>query len=81
MPARSCPFAGAEVLAEVPLEGVDQRAGPVPLRRVDDHVGRLVHDREPVVLVQHVERDVFRDGNVVRRLRHLDVSRSFLRTL
>ncbi len=59
-------------LAEVELQGVDQRAAPVPLRRVDDHVVRLVDDRQELVLVEDVERDVFRHREVVRRRRQPD---------
>ena len=42
----------------VELEGVDQRAGPVPLGRVGDHAGRLVDDGERLVLVDDLDRDV-----------------------
>jgi hypothetical protein len=38
-------------IAQVPEDGVQQRAGPVPVRGVHHLSGRLVEDEEPVVLV------------------------------
>ena len=43
-------------LVEVPLEGIDERVGPVDLGRVNDHPGRLVDRHQPPVLVDHLER-------------------------
>ena len=57
------PIIAVEVaqVAEVKLQGVDQRAAPVPLGRVHHHVGRLVDDGEVLVLVEDFERDVLGD--------------------
>src|SRR5262249_48099876 len=38
----------------------------------DHHVGRLVDDGEVLVLVEHLERDVLGDGQVVGGRRQLD---------
>ena len=43
----------------VELECVDQGAAPVPSGRVGDHPRRLVHDRQSLVLVDDLDRDVF----------------------
>jgi hypothetical protein len=62
----------AEPVLEAERQGVRQGAGPVAAGRVDDHVGRLVHQRDRLVLVKNVERDVFWDDDVVDRLGQLD---------
>ena len=60
----------AEMMGQRPGE----RAVPMPLGRVDDHPGRLVHDDDRIVLVQDVERDVLRHGPFARHfeLEHRD---------
>ena len=63
----------AEFFVEEELQRIHERAGPIPLRGVYDHVGRLVDDREELVLKENIERDVFGDGQVVVVGRHLDV--------
>src|SRR5580704_9095479 len=55
-------------LAEAKLQGVDQRAAPVALGRVYDHVEGLVDDRQALVFVKHVERNVLGDGQRMIRL-------------
>ena len=62
----------AAELVEVEAQGVDQRAGPVALGRMNHHVGRLVDGREVFVLVEDLQRDVFGEGRRVGRLRLLD---------
>ena len=44
---------------EVELERVDQRAPPVSPRRMGDHSGRLVDDRQMLVVVDDLDRQVF----------------------
>ena len=58
--------AGVEegVAAEVPCEGMDEGARPMPEGGVDDHAGGLVDDEQGVVLVEDVEGDVFGDDAV-----------------
>src|SRR5690606_2542288 len=57
----------AEVV-EAEAQGVDERAAPVPLGGVDDHVGGLVDDGEVLVLVEDLEVDVLGDRLGARRL-------------
>ncbi len=57
---RSRGAAGATEPVEMELQGAGKRAGPVPLRRMHDHAGRFVDRREPVVLVENIERDILR---------------------
>ena len=47
---------GGGRLVEVPLQGIDERVGPIDRGRVDDHPGRLVDRHQPPVLVDHLER-------------------------
>ena len=61
-------------LAEVELQGVDQRAAPVALGGMDDHVERLVDDGQELVLVEDVERNVFRHGQIVSGFRQPDAN-------
>ena len=56
--ARPRRAAGAAQLVEVKLQGAGQRAGPMPLRRMHDHAGRLVDRRQPFVFIQNIERDI-----------------------
>ena len=44
-------------------KGMDQGAGVVPWRRMDDHPGGLVDDRDVFVLVDDVERYLLRPGH------------------
>src|SRR5438552_11247460 len=62
-------------LAEVELQSVDERAAPVSLGRVDDHVGRLVDDGEVFILVENLERNILGHGQFVGRFRwpHADL--------
>ena len=68
------PVVAVEVaeLGEVETQGVDQRAGPVALGRMHHHVGRLVHDRQIIVLIEDIERDVLRHRRRMGRLRRRD---------
>jgi hypothetical protein len=50
-------------------EPVDERAGGVPRRRVDDNPRRLVDDQQVLVLVGNLERDLLRRELRLRRLR------------
>ena len=54
-------------------QGMDEGSGVVPRRRVDDHAGGLVDDRDVVVLVNDVQRDLLRAGLEDIRLRDLEV--------
>ena len=67
MPGRATPAMPAVLGAVRPgQQRVDQRVGGVARRRVDDEAGRLVDDQQVVVLVDDVERDVGRRGEVER---------------
>ena len=55
-------------LAEVELQSVDERAAPVSLGRVDDHVGRLVDDGEVFILVENLQRNILGHGQFMGRL-------------
>ena len=59
-------------LVEVPLEGIDERVGPVDLGRVDNHPGRLVDRHQPLVLVNHLECRWCRPEQLVGRLEQTD---------
>src|SRR5256886_7500196 len=52
---------------------MDEGSGVVPRRRVDDHAGGLVDDRDVVVLVNDVQRDLLRAGLHDIRLGDLEV--------
>ena len=43
-------------------QGVDQRAGLIPRRWMDNQSGRFVDDRQRLVLIQNVQRNVLRQG-------------------
>ena len=62
-----------QAVAAVIEQGVDQGAGLAAGGRVGGHAGRLVDDDQIGVLVQHAQRDVFRQGfgGDRRRDRHL----------
>src|SRR5262249_11768114 len=61
------PMLAADVaeLAEAELQSVHERPAPVPFGGVHDHVGRLVDRRQELVLVQHLQRNVFSSRQIV----------------
>ena len=54
------PVDAGEGVPTVVEEGVDERPGRVPRGRVDDHSFGLVDDQKVFVLIDDVQRDVFR---------------------
>src|SRR6202043_3649713 len=58
--------------AKTELDGIYQRAAPVTLCRMDDHVGGFVDDRQKLVLEKNVQGNVFRNRQIVRWFRQLD---------
>jgi len=54
--ARACGTADGRPVSAPTQERVDQRAGVVAGRRVNDHPSRLVDDRKVFVFVDHLER-------------------------
>src|SRR5262245_60095343 len=56
------PTDARQALAAMRDEGVDESAGLVPGRGMDDEAGRLVDDDEGVVLIDDVERNSFGCG-------------------
>ena len=59
MPGRLSP-PGAEARSEAELQGAGQRARPMAAGRMHDHARRLVDDHHVVVLVEDIQRNVFR---------------------
>ena len=46
--------------AQVESQSIDQRAREMPVARMDHHPGRFVHNQEIFILVDDIERNVFR---------------------
>ena len=65
----------AAVVVAARQQGVDERAPPVPGRRVDDQAGRLVDDQQVVVLVDDLDLDRRVRLEVVRDLGRRDLER------
>lgn len=67
---------GATQAAQLPAEVVHQSSsnGPRPMSpgRMDDHAGRLVDDRKPIVFVKNLEGDILRFGGLPRDFRQYD---------
>ena len=49
----------AQLAREAMRKRADQRPGPMAARRMHDHVGGLIDDRQIVVFIEDVERDLF----------------------
>lgn len=62
------PGGPADVGESLKAEGerAGERARPIAAGRMDHHAGRFVDHHEPVVFVEYIERDVFRDRLVGR---------------
>ena len=72
MPGRVGPPAVLKPAAEMVLQGAGQRARPVAPGGVDHHPRRLVDHRQPVVLVEDLQGDVFRLRGLARDRREHD---------
>ena len=70
---RTCDAADAGEIGAVVEKGVHERAGEVSGRGVDDHAGRLVDDKEVVVLEDDGEGNVLWFGNCGDGRRDLDL--------
>ena len=72
--AQRAPHA-AEAPPAVVEQGVDQGPVRVPRRRVDHHPHRLIDHDDVLVLIDHIQRDILRQGVRRLRLRHEDLYR------
>ena len=70
-PGRFSP-ARVESVSKWNCSAVDQGAAPVPLRRMRDHARGLVHHRQGLVLVDDLDRDVFRRGGHIGQFGEMD---------
>jgi hypothetical protein len=64
--AGPCDARDAAVVVAARAERVDERPAPVAGRRVDHEAGRLVDDQQVLVLVDDVDRDLGRRGDLRR---------------
>ena len=49
---------------EMKLQRAGERAGPMPLGRMNDHPRRLVDRRQTIIFVENIERDILGPGRV-----------------
>ena len=71
---QSAPYP-AQALPAVVEQGVDQGPVRVPRRGVDHHPHRLIDHDDVLVLIDHIQRDILRQGVRRLRLRHEDLYR------